>query len=51
MYLYLPDSPADLEAIKNGKYGHNQKCERDEVVIESYSLRENNTAVESVKIT
>ena len=48
--MYLPDSPADLEAIKNGKYSHNQKCERNEVVIESHFLRENYAAVESVNI-
>lgn len=47
---YLPYPPADLKAIEYGKYGHNQKCERDEVVIESYLPRKNDTAVESIGI-
>jgi hypothetical protein len=39
-----------LKAIEDGKYGHYQKCERDEVVVKSYLLREDDTAVEPVKI-
>lgn len=31
--LYSPNSPTDLEAIEDGKDGHNQKSERDEVVV------------------
>jgi hypothetical protein len=48
--MYLPNTPANLKAIEYGKYGHNQKCESDEVVIKSHLLRENNAAVESVKV-
>jgi len=48
--MYSPNSPADLKAIEYGKYSHDQKCESDEVVIESHLLRENNAAVESVNV-
>ena len=45
---YLPYTPADLKAIEYGKDSYNQKRKRDEVVIKSYLLRKNDTAVESV---
>lgn len=48
--LYLPNSPTDLKAIEDGKYRHNQKSERDEVVVKSYFLCEDDAAVESVCI-
>lgn len=47
---YLPYTPADLKAIEYGKDSYNQKRKRDEVVIKSYLLRKNDTAVESVNI-
>lgn len=48
--LCLPYSPADLEAIEDGKYSQNQKRKRNEVVIETDFLCEDDAAIESVDI-